>query len=105
MLGFFACFEGWAQAHRLDERFADGAAQIPRRLAERLGGRVVTSCPVRRIVHGKEGVLVEHDACATRAEAVIVAMEPGQRSRRRGRPAGGILRQRAHVGAAVGAHD
>jgi monoamine oxidase len=81
MLWFFACFGGWAQAHRLNERFADGMAQIPRRLAERLGGRVVTSCPVRRIVHGKEGVLVEHDAGSTRAQAVIAAMEPGQVSK------------------------
>lgn len=78
LLWFLASFGGWEAAQGIHDRFAGGSAQIPRRLAEELGEGVVTGCPVRRIEHGAEGVVVHHDGGSTRAATVIVAMEPGQ---------------------------
>ena len=73
-----ARFGGWEASHDIGYRFVGGSAQIPRRLAERLGGVVFTSCPVRRIDRGATHATVHHDGGATQAKAVVLAMEPGQ---------------------------
>ena len=65
--------EGGAQ----QDRFVGGSQLISVRMAEELPeDSVRLSSPVRRIEHGPDGVLVESDGVAVRAQRVIVAVPP-----------------------------
>ncbi len=64
--------EGGAQ----QDRFVEGAASIPGRLAENLRGRVVLKAAVRRLAHRTGGVEAETDAGRFRARRAVVAMPP-----------------------------
>lgn len=64
--------EGCAQ----ETRFVLGAQEAARRVAERLGGRVVLNAAVRRIEAAGDGVTVLTDRGPVRAERVIVAVPP-----------------------------
>jgi monoamine oxidase len=86
-------------------KFKGGMNQIARRLAEELGERVVLGAPVRRIVHGAEGVRVETDKGPFEARFVVVAAPPGPSSRIEFSPhlpaAHDGLRQRMPMGAII----
>ncbi|HUR03775.1 MAG TPA: flavin monoamine oxidase family protein [Nonomuraea sp.] len=65
--------EGGAQQDRLDQ----GAGELARRLAARLGDRIRLGAPVRRIAQNDDGVLVTTEAGDTvRAARVVVAIPP-----------------------------
>ena len=64
--------EGGAQ----DGRFVGGASAVSRRVARRLGKRVVLRSPVRRIVRKARKVRVESDRVTVVADRVIVAVPP-----------------------------
>ena len=59
-----------------ETRFVGGSQLIPRRLARRLGRRVVLDSPVRRITRRRGHVLVESDRLVVEARRVIVAIPP-----------------------------
>jgi len=59
-----------------ESRFVGGSQQISSALARRLGTRVHTSAPVRRIVQSGSGVRAEADGLAVDAQQAIVAMAP-----------------------------
>jgi monoamine oxidase len=59
-----------------ETRFVGGSQLIPRRLARRLGRRVVLDSPVRRITRRRHHVLVESDRLVVEARRVIVAIPP-----------------------------
>ena len=59
-----------------DARFVGGSQLVAIRVAERLGGRVVLSAPVRRIEDTGERVRVEARGAMVEAERVIVAVSP-----------------------------
>lgn len=62
------------------DRFPAGTQQIAVRMAEELGPRVVLSAPVRRIVRGDDGVVVDSGGSAIAAKAVVVAIAPAHRA-------------------------
>lgn len=63
------------------ERFPEGTQQIPLRIAEELGDRVVLEAPVNRIERRPDGgVTVSGPAGAAQARAVIVAIPPQHRA-------------------------
>jgi monoamine oxidase len=65
--------EGGAQ----QDRFVGGSQLVALRMAERLGAdRLILDSPVRRIVHGPEGVTVEADGATVAARRAIVAVAP-----------------------------
>jgi monoamine oxidase len=65
--------EGGAQ----QDRFVGGSQLLCLRLAERLGAeRLVLSAPVRRIEHGRHGVVVQADGATVRAKQAILALAP-----------------------------
>jgi monoamine oxidase len=59
-----------------ESRFVGGSQLVSIRMAAALGRRVVQRAPVRRIVHGDRGVIVETDAGTWRARWAIVAVAP-----------------------------
>ncbi|GAA3606903.1 flavin monoamine oxidase family protein [Agrococcus terreus] len=65
----------------LDRRVVGGLQRVPLTLAERLGDRVVTGAPVRRIEHDAEGATVVSDRGSVRGRRVLVAMPPNLFSR------------------------
>lgn len=76
---FFAGVEGWAgYGQRLTFGARGGAAQIPVRLAQRLGARVLLSSPVRRIRKVGDEVELSCDDRRVTADRVIVALSPGE---------------------------
>lgn len=75
--------EGGAQ----QDRFVDGAQQVPQRLAERLGARVVLSTPVRAIEQDPRGVRVHADGRSWTGARAIVAVPPALAGRIEYRPA------------------
>jgi monoamine oxidase len=64
--------EGGAQ----QDRFAGGSQLLSLRLAERLGESVVTGAPVRRIEHGRGGVVVHADGVTARGRRAVLAIAP-----------------------------
>lgn len=62
------------------DRFIETTHEIARRLAERLGDRVVVNAPVRRITQDEQGVTVGTDAGTISASYAIVATAPAQRA-------------------------
>jgi monoamine oxidase len=82
LIWFLACFGGWeAHADTYAGRFDAGSVEIPLRVADELIESIVLGAPVRRIDHSEDGVVVQSDAGVVRAEAVVLALEPGQCSR------------------------
>ena len=77
LLWFISCFGGWEHVEALDSRLVGGTAQLPKKIAAELEGKVFTSCPVRAIEHRDDGVVVSYDGGQVAAGAVVVAMEPG----------------------------
>src|SRR5260370_12295930 len=61
-----------AEAFRLRE----GAHEIARRLAERVGDRIRFADPVRAITQDADGVTIESDTCALRCRRVAVCVPP-----------------------------
>jgi putrescine oxidase len=60
----------------LDRRVVGGLQRVPLTLAERLGDRVRTGTPVRRLEHTPDGVVVTSDRVVVHARRAIVAMPP-----------------------------
>lgn len=59
------------------DRFVGGSQRVALRMAEELGDeRVILGSPVRRVRHGREGVMVEGDGIAVRAQRAILAIAP-----------------------------
>jgi monoamine oxidase len=69
---YLNAFEGGAQQDRID----GGAHQVCQRLADRLGGRVRRSAPVRAVRQDGRGVTVHTAGAAYRADTAIVAVPP-----------------------------
>jgi monoamine oxidase len=63
-----------------DRRFVGGTAQLPRKLAAQLRSPIHLSVPVRKLEHDDRQVTVHYDGGKVAAEAVILAIEPGQAS-------------------------
>ncbi|MGI8595994.1 MAG: flavin monoamine oxidase family protein [Thermoleophilaceae bacterium] len=59
-----------------ESRLTAGAQALPRRLAERLGERVMLSTPVRMIARESGGAIVSGDEMTVRCQRVIVALPP-----------------------------
>jgi monoamine oxidase len=59
-----------------ESRFVGGSQLVSRRLAQRLGRRVVLGSPVRRISQGRRGVVVESDRLVVEARRCIVTAPP-----------------------------
>ena len=89
----------------LDAKFKGGMQQIPQRMADALGDRVVMGAPVRKIVQDDEGVRVETDKGDFTARFVIVAVPPGPAARIQFEPhlpaARDGLQQRMAMGAII----
>jgi monoamine oxidase len=64
-----------------ERRFNGGAQQVPLRVAQQLGSRVILSSPVRSISQGSSTVTVVSDKATVVAQRVIVAMPPTLTSR------------------------
>ena len=64
--------EGGAQ----QDRIVGGPQAVAQRLADELGERVILGAPVRRIVHGEDGVRLETDRGVFEAGRTIVAVSP-----------------------------
>jgi monoamine oxidase len=77
-------------------RFVGGSQLIAKRVAKKLGKRVVLSSPVSRIVQGKNGVRVESKRVTVHAKRVIVAIPPVLVNRLRFSP--GLPAQRLELG-------
>ena len=80
-----------AEAFRLRE----GAHELARRLAERIGDRIRFADPVRAITQDGDGVTVESDTCALRCRRVAVCVPPPLASRIAYTPA--LPDRRAHL--------
>jgi monoamine oxidase len=64
-----------------ETRMVGGAQLLARRMAERLGDRVILNTPVRRITQGDGKVTVQADGATVVAHRVIVAMAPALTAR------------------------
>ncbi len=88
-----------------ERRLTRGAQRLSEGLADMLGDRVRRSCPVTRIDHNADGVVVHHDQGTVRARRAIVAIPPTLAGRIRYRPAMPGLRdaltQRMFMGSAM----
>jgi monoamine oxidase len=69
----FSESEGGAQT----KRFVGGTAEIPRRLAQHLGDRILFDCPVQGIDYGSTGVVVSaRGGISVRAQRAVVTVSP-----------------------------
>lgn len=59
-----------------ETRLVEGYQEVSKRLAEKLGDRVLLNTPVRRIEQDDSGVTLQTDSGSIRAERVIVAIPP-----------------------------
>ncbi len=75
-LGRMLDVEGGAQ----QDRFPGGTQQIALRMAERLGDRVLTDAPVRRIARDGSGYTVDSEQGRHTAPAVVLAVAPAHRA-------------------------
>ncbi len=71
-LSHMTATEGGSQ----EEYLTEGTQEISKRIAAKLGDRVVLSAPVRRIAQDESGVTVRADSGVWRAQRVIIAMPP-----------------------------
>lgn len=103
-------FEGLFEIEASAEEygFMGGAQEVPVRVAEELGERVVLGCPVRRIIQGEDGVRVESGQTVVEAKKVIVTVPPALLGRIEYEPAlpGAYdqLSQRMPMGAVIKCH-
>ncbi|WP_431039166.1 flavin monoamine oxidase family protein [Streptomyces sp. P6-2-1] len=67
-------------------RFTGGSQQVPLKVAEALGDRVVLSAPVREIARAGSGYVVTADGVTVNAKRVIVAVPPALAGRIRFSP-------------------
>jgi len=88
-----------------ERRLTRGSQRLSEGLAGLLGDRVRLQCPVTRIDHDADGVVVHHDQGAVRARRAIVAIPPALAGRIRYCPAMPGLRdqltQRSFMGSAI----
>lgn len=88
-----------------ERRLTRGSQRLSEGLASLLGDRVRLQCPVTRIDHDADGVLVHHDQGTVGARRAIVAIPPTLAGRIRYRPAMPALRdqltQRMFMGSAM----
>lgn len=88
-----------------ERRLTLGSQRLSERLADVLGDRVRLQCPVTRIDHDADGVVVHHDQGAVRARRAIVAIPPALAGRIRYSPAMPGLRdqltQRSFMGSVI----
>jgi monoamine oxidase len=100
-LGYLMAVKGGA----LDAKFKGGMHQIPQRLADELGHRIVLGTPVRTIVQNDDGVIIDTHRGEFRARFVIVAVPPGPAARIQFEPhlpaARDGLQQRMAMGAII----
>ncbi|MBO9704627.1 MAG: flavin monoamine oxidase family protein [Arthrobacter sp.] len=61
------------------DRIAETTQEIAKRLAERLGDRIVVNAPVRRIDQNDNGVSIQTDATTIKAQYAIVTVAPPHR--------------------------
>jgi monoamine oxidase len=75
---YYACAGGVEEhdANTVEERFAGGAGRLPELMAQRLGGRVRTAEPVRRVVSSDGGVTLHTGAATVHADRAVLAMSP-----------------------------
>lgn len=59
-----------------ETRLAEGYQEISKRLAQKLGDRVILNAPVKRIEHDDKGVTLSTDAGTVRCERAILALPP-----------------------------
>ena len=89
----------------LDAKFKGGMQQIPQRMADALGDRIVLDAPVETIAQDGHGVRVQTPKGEFTARFVIVAVPPGPASRIRYEPhlpaARDGLQQRMPMGAII----
>ena len=62
------------------DRITETTQEIAKRLAERLGDRIVVDAPVRRITQDDNGVTVQTDAATIKAKYAIVTTAPAHRA-------------------------
>lgn len=79
------------------DRITETTQEIAKRLAERLGDRIVIDAPVRRIAQDDNGVTVQIDAATIKAKYAIVTVAPPHRANIEFQPAlpektGGLTR-------------
>jgi monoamine oxidase len=88
-----------------ERRLTRGSQRLSEILAGLLGDRVRLQCPVTRIDHDADGVVVHHDQGTIRARRAIVAIPPALAGRIRYSPAMPGLRdqltQRSFMGSAI----
>lgn len=88
-----------------ERRLTRGSQRLSEGLASLLGGRVRLQCPVTRIDHDSDGVVVHHDQGTVRARRAIVAIPPALAGRiRYSPPMPGLrdqLTQRSFMGSAI----
>jgi monoamine oxidase len=64
-----------------ESRFVGGSQTVSKRVAARLGHRVLLGTPVRRIVRGRRGVTVESDHAVVHARYCVVTAPPALAAR------------------------
>ena len=88
-----------------ERRITRGSQRLSEGLAAMLGDRVRLECPVSRIDHTSEGVVVHHDRGTVRARRAVVAIPPTLAGRiRYSPPMPGVrdqLTQRSFMGSAI----
>jgi monoamine oxidase len=88
-----------------ERRITHGAQRLSEGLAGMLGNRVRLGCPVSRIDHHSDGVVVHHDGGVVRARRAIVAIPPALAGRIRYSPAmpgfRDQLTQRSFMGSSI----
>jgi monoamine oxidase len=91
-----------------ERRITVGAQRLAEGLARMLEGRIRLACPVFRIDHGPDAVVVHHDRGRVRAQRVIVAIPPTLAGRLRySPPMPGFrdqLTQRSFMGSVIKVH-
>lgn len=91
-----------------ETRLADGAQAISLRLAGLLGDRIRHGCPVHRVDHTPDGVVVHHEGGSVAARRLIMAIPPTLAGRVRYAPAlpgfRDQLTQRSFMGSVIKTH-
>jgi monoamine oxidase len=65
-----------AEGGHQQDRLVEGMGTISERLAERLGDRIITDAPVRRVEHSADGVTAHTDRGTFTARRLVVALPP-----------------------------
>lgn len=91
-----------ARGGLLADRFLGGANRVPERLADVLGARVRTSCPVHTVRVERGSVVIESDDLRVRARSAVVAAPPALAARIDFDPPPRPARRRALAGLPAG---